>query len=288
MGHKLGKLLTPYLFVAPNTLIFGIFVVLPMAYGLVYSFYRGNFIGGLQQFVGLGNYQQLLQDRAFLTSLSHTFVYVVLVVCLVVVLSLALAIALRATSLGTALARIGFYLPVILSPVVVGVAWRWMFSSDLGVINAVLSSLGQSPIPWLTDINWARAVVILASVWSMVGFYMVIFIGGLNTIPAELYQAAEVDGANPRQQFWQITLPLLTPTTLMVTILATINSFKAFEIILVLTNGGPGDATRLLVQNIYQTAFEGANPTYASAQSVVLFGILMLLTLVQLRISRED
>jgi len=288
MGHRLRKLLTPYLFVAPNTLIFGVFVLLPMGYGLVYSLYRGNFISGLQQFVGLGNYHQLLLDKAFQSSLLQTFAYVLLVVSLVVGLSLALAVALRTTSLSSALARIGFYLPVILSPVVVGVAWRWMFSSDLGVINAVLSSLGRSPIPWLTDIHWARAVVVLASVWSMVGFYMVIFIGGLNTIPAELYQAAEIDGANPHQQFWHITLPLLAPTTLLVTILATINSFKAFEVILVLTNGGPGDATRLLVQNIYQTAFEGANPTYASAQSVVLFGILMLLTLVQLRISRED
>lgn len=287
MGHKLGKFLIPYFFVAPNTLIFGIFVLLPMVYGLIYSFYRGNFISGLQQFVGLENYRKLLHDQAFLSSLLHTLVYVFLVVLLVVALSLALALALRATSLGTSLARIGFYLPVILSPVVVGVAWRWMFSSDLGVINALLSSLGQSPVPWLTDINWARAVVILASVWSMAGFYMVIFIGGLNTIPTELYQAAEVDGANPRQQFWQITLPLLAPTTLLVTILATINAFKAFEIILVLTNGGPGDATRLLVQNIYLTAFEGANPTYASAQSVVLFAILMLLTLVQMRVSRE-
>ncbi|MCS7058814.1 MAG: sugar ABC transporter permease [Meiothermus sp.] len=287
MRHKVGRLLTPYLFLAPNMLIFGIFVVLPMVYGLVYSFYRGNFIGGLQQFVGIENYRQLLEDRAFLNSLAQTVVYVLLVVSLVVVISLMLAIALRTTTLGSALARVGFYLPVILSPVVVGVAWRWMFSSDLGVINALLSSLGQSPIPWLTDINWARAVVVLASVWSMVGFYMVIFIGGLNTIPTELYQAAEVDGASPRQQFWQITLPLLAPTTLLVTILATINAFKAFEIILVLTNGGPGDATRLLVQNIYLTAFEGANPTYASAQSVVLFAILMVLTLMQLRVSRD-
>ena len=254
----------------------------------MYSLYRGNFINGLQQFVGLSNYQQLLADKAFQTSLLQTLLYVVAVVSLVVGLSLALAVALRSTSLGSAVARIGFYLPVILSPVVVGVAWRWMFSSDLGVINALLASLGRSPIPWLTDVNWARGVVVLASVWSMVGFYMVIFIGGLNTIPAEIYQAAQVDGAGPRQQFWQITLPLLAPTTLMVTILATINSFKAFEIILVLTGGGPGDATRLLVQNVYLTAFEAGNPTYASAQSVVLFGILMLLTLAQLRISRED
>ncbi|WP_299432243.1 carbohydrate ABC transporter permease [uncultured Meiothermus sp.] len=210
------------------------------------------------------------------------------VVSLVVMFSLMLALALRASSMGSALARIGFYLPVILSPVVVGVAWRWMFSSDLGVINGVLVSMGHSPIPWLTDINWARAVVVLASVWAMTGFYMVIFIGGLNTIPSELYQAAEVDGANSTQQFWKITLPLLAPTTLLVTILATINSFKAFEIILVLTNGGPGDATRLLVQNIYQTAFDASNPTYASAQSVVLFSVLMLLTFWQLRITRED
>lgn len=288
MNYRTRKGLVPYLFVAPNTLIFGLFVLLPMIYGLGYSLFDGNFTTGLGNFIGLKHYQELFSDQVFLKALLNTFWYVGAVVALVVVLSLALALMVRETNLGSAIARVGFYLPVILSPVVVGVAWRWMFGSELGIINAILTLRGGSPIPWLTDVNWARVLVVLASVWSMTGFYMVLFIGGLNTIPTDMYEAAEVDGASPMQRFWRITLPLLVPTTLLVTILATINAFKAFEIILVLTSGGPGDSTKLLVQNIYQTAFDNGNPTYASAQSVVLFVILMLLTFIQTRIARED
>ncbi len=288
MTYRLRQKIVPYLFLIPNTAIFSLFVLLPMVYGLIFSLYNGSFVQGFGRFVGLANYIQLGRDQTFQTSLFNTFWYVVVVVSLVLVLSLTLAVLLRQTSLGSSIARIGFYLPVILSPVIVGVSWRWMFSTDLGVINALLTEWGRTPIPWLTDVHWAQMVVVLASVWSMTGFYMVLFIGGLNTIPPELYEAAEIDGATTRQQFWRITLPLLTPTTLLVTILATINSFKAFEIILVLTNGGPGDGTKLLVQNIYQTAFDASNPSYASAQSVVLFVILMLLTFFQTRLAREN
>ncbi|MEF2277800.1 sugar ABC transporter permease [Deinococcus sp. YIM 134068] len=288
MNYRTRKGLVPYLFVAPNTLIFSLFVLLPMIYGLGFSLFDGNFTTGLGNFVGLQNYQELLQDGAFLRALLNTLWYVGAVVVMVVVLSLALALMLKETTLASSIARVGFYLPVILSPVVVGVAWRWMFGTELGIINALLTMTGGSPIPWLTDVTWARVLVTLASVWSMTGFYMVLFIGGLNTIPTDMYEAAEVDGASPAQRFWKITVPLLVPTTMLVTILATINAFKAFEIILVLTSGGPGDSTKLLVQNIYQSAFEGGNPSYASAQSVVLFAVLMLLTFVQTRIARED
>jgi len=288
MTYKLKQKIIPYLFLAPNTLIFAVFVLLPMIYGLVFSLYKGSFVQGFGPFVGLANYTQLSHDQSFITSLSNTFGYVLVVVALVLVTSLTLALLVRQTSVGSSIARAGIYLPTILSPVIVGISWRWMFSSDLGVINALLTTWGHAPIPWLTDVRWAQAVVILASVWSMMGFYMVLFIGGLNAIPPELYEAAEIDGATGGQRFWRITLPLLAPTTLLVTILATINSFKAFEIILVLTNGGPGDGTKLLVQNIYQTAFDASNPSYASAQSVLLFAILMLLTFVQIRVAREE
>ncbi|MFD2610402.1 carbohydrate ABC transporter permease [Deinococcus taklimakanensis] len=288
MNYRTRKGLVPYLFVAPNTLIFALFVLLPMLYGLGFSLFDGNFTTGLGHFIGLRHYQDLLHDSAFIQALLNTLWYVGAVVALVVVLSLALALMVRETTVATSIARVGFYLPVILSPVVVGVAWRWMFGSELGIINALLTMNGGSPIPWLTDTNWARVLVTLASVWSMTGFYMVLFIGGLNTIPTDVYEAAEVDGASPAQRFWKITVPLLVPTTLLVTILATINAFKAFEIILVLTSGGPGDSTKLLVQNIYETAFDKSNPSYASAQSVVLFIILMLLTFIQTRVARED
>ena len=286
MQPTLLKRLTPYLFVAPNTLIFATFVLLPMVFGLGFSLFQGNFTTGLHSF-GLANYTRLFTDQAFGEALFNTLWYVVAVVALEVTLALGLAVMLKQTTVGTTIARVGFYLPVILSPVVIGVAWRWMFG-ELGVINAAIDSTGGSPIPFFTDITWARVVVVLASVWAGAGLAMVIFIGGLNTIPADVYEAASIDGATPTQQFWRITLPLLTPTVVLVTTLSTIGAFKAFEVLLVLTNGGPGTATKLLVQRIYQTAFDETDPTYASAMSVVLFVILMLLTVVQTRFSRQS
>lgn len=286
MHPTLLKRLTPYLFVFPNTVIFSVFVLLPMVVGLGFSLFQGNLTTGLHSF-GLHNYARLFGDGAFLEALFNTLWYVIAVVGLEVTLALALAVMLKETTLGTAIARVGFYIPVILSPVVIGVAWRWMFG-ELGVVNALISEAGGSPIPFFTSVEWARVVVVLASVWAGAGLAMVIFIGGLNTIPKDIYEAASIDGASPGQQFWRITLPLLTPTIVLVTTLSTIGAFKAFEVLLVLTNGGPGTATKLLVQRIYQTAFDEADPTYASAMSVVLFVILMLLTVVQTRFSRSQ
>lgn len=286
MHLTLLKRLTPYLFVFPNTVIFSVFVLLPMVVGLGFSLFQGNLTTGLHSF-GLHNYARLFEDKAFLEAFFNTIWYVISVVVLEVVLALALAVMLKETTLGTAIARVGFYIPVILSPVVIGVAWRWMFG-ELGVVNAVISEAGGSPIPFFTSVEWARVVVVLASVWAGAGLAMVIFIGGLNTIPSDIYEAASIDGASPWQQFWRITLPLLTPTIVLVTTLSTIGAFKAFEVLLVLTNGGPGTATKLLVQRIYQSAFDEADPTYASAMSVVLFVILMLLTVVQTRFSRSQ
>ncbi len=286
MNTSLLKRLTPYLFVAPNTIIFSVFVLLPMIFGLGFSLFDGNFTTGLHDF-GFQNYARLFQDNAFLEALLNTFWYVAAVVILNVAISLALAVMLRQTTLGTALARVGFYIPVILSPVVIGVAWRFMFG-ELGIVNALIGNFGGTAIPFFTEPAFARLLVVLASVWAGVGASMVIFIGGLNTIAPELYEAASIDGAVPSVQFWKITLPLLTPTIVLVTTLSIINAFKAFEVLLVLTNGGPGTTTKLLVQKIYQTAFDETNPTYASAMSVVLFLILMVLTAVQSRFSRND
>lgn len=286
MHPTLLKRLTPYLFVFPNTVIFMVFVLIPMVVGLGFSLFQGNLTTGLHSF-GLHNYERLLEDSAFHEALLNTLWYVVAVVVLEVALALALAVMLKETTVGTTIARVGFYIPVILSPVVIGVAWRWMFG-ELGVVNALVSEAGGSPIPFFTSVEWARVVVVLASVWAGAGLAMVIFIGGLNTNPKDIYEAAAIDGASPWQQFWRITLPLLTPTIVLVTTLSTIGAFKAFEVLLVLTNGGPGTATKLLVQRIYQTAFDETDPTYASAMSVVLFVILMLLTVVQTRFSRSQ
>lgn len=279
--------ITPYLFALPNTVIFTTFLLLPLIVGLGFSFFKGNFTEGLH-WNGIANYLQLAQDKSFLSALFNTLWYVVGVVVLTVGLSLALAIALKKTTLGNALGRVGFYLPAILSPVVIGLSWRWLFGSETGLVNAGLQLLHAQTISWLNETFWARVLVILASVWSLTGGAMVLFIGGLNTISPDMYEAADVDGATPWQQFTKITLPLLKPTMVLVTTLMTINAFKSFEVLLVLTNGGPGTDTKLLVQNIYQVAFDEQNPTYASTQSVILFAILLIFTFIQTRYTKED
>lgn len=287
MNYQTKQKVTPYLFALPNTVIFTTFLLLPLVVGLGFSFFKGNFVEGLH-WNGIANYLQLAHDKSFLSALFNTLWYVVGVVVLTVSLSLALAIALKKTSLGNAFGRVGFYLPAILSPVVIGLSWRWLFGSETGLVNAGLQILHMNTVSWLNETFWARVLVILASVWSLTGGAMVLFIGGLNTISPDMYEAADVDGATPWQQFTKITLPLLKPTMVLVTTLMTINAFKSFEVLLVLTNGGPGTDTKLLVQNIYQVAFDEQNPTYASTQSVILFIILLIFTFIQTRYTKED
>lgn len=286
--RKLGSFLLPYLFLAPNTLIFGLFVIIPLLYGMWVSLFRWSLTRGLVGSPDFSNYLRLLQDPGFWASFGNTLWYVGAVVPLVLATSLSLALLVRESRPATLLARLGFYLPAVLSPVVVGVAWRWMFGLELGIVNALLAGLHLPPIGWLTDPQWARVLAVVASVWTMVGFYMVMFLAGLSAIPEEYYEASRIDGAGPWTQFWRITLPLLGPTILMVVILTTINAFKTFELLLVLTGGGPGGATRLVVQNIYETAFDRMDLGYAAAQAAVLFLVLVVLTTAQLRVAREE
>lgn len=278
----------PYLFLVPTLGIMLLFSIFPMFYGFWMSLQTFDVIRGTIRFVGLGNYLRLFHDPQFGLSVLNTAWYTFTVVPLIVAGSIAIAVFLRESRPARLLARVGFYIPFVLSPVVVATSWKWLLNEDLGVIDGFLKWAGLSTIPWLTDDFSARVCVVVITVWNLVGFYMLMVLAGLSQISAELYEAARIEGATGWQRFWRITLPMLRPTILLVVILATIHATQAFEMILLLTAGGPGDATRLVVQNMYQSAFGRLQPGYGVAQAVVLFPVILFVAWLQMRLFKQE
>lgn len=278
----------PLLFLLPNLLIFLLFIIIPAFQGLGMSlFSRGIFTPA--KYVGLRNFQRLLGDRVFLITVQNTLVYSLAAVALMTLFSLALALLLHRNNLrGEKAYRAAFYLPSLLSMVTVGIAWRFILGDEMGIINYLLRSWGGQGVRWLTDGRLAMLSVILVSLWAQAGYYMVIMISGLQAIPPSLYEAARIDGAGRGQAFLHITLPLLKSTLLVVMVLSTIGAFKAYELITVMTGGGPGYATKFIVQQVYQVAFTEDRLGYAAAMSVALMLIIGLFTLAQFRLSGKE
>jgi alpha-1,4-digalacturonate transport system permease protein len=241
------------------------------------------------QFVGLKNYAQLMGDPRFYAAFGNTLLFTLIAVPSTVILSLSLALFLQNKFIGIGVIRAFVYWPSMISPIIIGIAWRWIFGYETGILNYLVSLFGFGPIPWLIEGPHAFLSVILVSVWAQAGFFMIIFIGGLNTIPENYYEAASIDGAGRIQRFFHITLPLLRPTTLLVLVLTTINALKVYQQVVVLTEGGPGRATVFLVQNIYEEAFTRPfGVGYASAQSFIFFLIILLFSIFQFRLMKED
>lgn len=277
--------LTPYLFVLPNLVIFSTFIILPTIVGFVYSFHEYDGLNPME-FVGLANYKEIFLDNPrFWTALGKTALYALIVVPSVYVLALAFALLLIQNIRFRGLFRAVFYWPTMISFIIVGLTWRWIFG-DFGAFNLLLNTLGLASVPMLSDAFNANIAVIIATVWSRVGFFMVIFVAGLQAIPRDNYEAAYLDGASKLRVFWNITLPLLKPTTVLVVMLCAIDAFKQFPLIKALTGGGPGRETTFIVQHIYETGFMRQELGMASAMSVVLFVIIAILTIIQFRISR--
>lgn len=296
----IGSKRMAYVFVLPNLLIFGIFVLFPMLLNFYYAFTGGTalfpadrpFVGG-ENFAYLFDCGNLLdpvtcrEDR-FWRGVYNTISYVGLQVFVMVLFALITAIALNRTRFSRGFFRSVFFYPVLLSPVVVALIWKWILQRD-GLLNAILVSLGMEPIVFFIDAQWAFFWVIFISTWAQMGFYMLILLAGLQSIPAELYEAGSMDGTSPWQSFRYITLPLLMPTLLVVTVLSVIRAVQVFDQVWVLTGGGPGTATTYVVQYIYETAFASQVKRFglASAASMVLGIALFIFTLLQLRIGRR-
>ena len=277
----------PYLFLLPNMVIFGLFTIWPAISGFNISLYSSR-NGRTFEWAGTGNFERIFSDAEFYQALFNTIVFVLAFVGLGVCIAVVLAVLLNAQGFGKSFFRSVFFLPVLLSPVVVGIVWRWLLERNGGLVNEALGAIGIPAVPWLVDPQLAMVSVIAVSLWTNVGFYTMILLAGLQSIDPNLYEAASLDGASHLQQFRSITLPMLAPTTMVVLILSTIHGFQAFDVIYNLTGGGPVGATTLLVQYVYDNAF-GPSMQYgmAAAGSVVLFVIVMCFTLLTWLLGRR-
>jgi alpha-1,4-digalacturonate transport system permease protein len=274
----------PYLFVLPNLLIFTTFIVIPMITGFVYSFHEYDGLNPME-FVGLDNYKEIFTNGEFWNALGKTALYALIVVPLIYCLSLAVAMMLIQPLKMKGMFRSVFYWPTMISYIIVGLTWKWIFG-DFGVLNYFMTILGFEPVHFLSDSFFANASVVVATVWSRLGFYMVIFMAGLQAIPTDFYEAARLDGASKPRVFWSITLPLLKPTTVLVIMLSLIEALKAYPLLFALTGGGPGKETTYVVQYIYETGFAKQELGMASAMSVLLFILISLFTALQFRLSK--
>jgi ABC-type sugar transport system permease subunit len=277
-------------FILPNFLGFALITLVPVVQ-LFYISLTDNNIFGKGDFIGFANFAKLVNDPLFQRSFVNTLYFAVLHVPLTIVVSLGLALLLNSKLRGVAFFRTAAFFPYITSIVAVGLVWNLLFSPEYGPINEVLRFFGVADPPgWLLSQDWAMPAIVIISTWRDMGYYMILFLAGLQTVPRELYEAARVDGANVIQRFWNVTLPGIRPTMFLVTVLLTIASFKIFDLIIVLSPGGtaaPNMATVVLSQFIYQRGFIESKFGYASSAAVVLFLLCILTTVVQYLINKK-
>jgi len=279
------EVIAAWIFLAPALILLGVFVLYPISYLCYLSFTTGSFTRAGVRWVGLRNYWRLLLSPDFWQVLGNTAYFTIATVIPSLIIPLGLAVLLDQSILFRGLLRAAYFIPSITSLVAVGLGFRWLFQTD-GVINQWLSVINIPAIPWLQSTVWAMPVLILLSVWKQIGFNMVVFLAGLQTIPVNRYEAAELDGANGWQKFRYITLPGLQPTIVFVTVTTAIFTLRSFEQVYVITAGGPMNSTNLLVYFIYDQAFAQFDFGYAAAAATVLLLIALLLVYWQLRTLR--
>ena len=277
-----------WLFLAPTMLGIGIFVVLPIVGSLALAFFRWDIITS-PQFVGLENFADLATDRTVGISFLNTAVFVVVAVAaqLVIAMLLAVLVSSRMPPWLRVFFRSTFFFPLVLSAASVSILMKYLFNESYGVINWLLSLVGIPAVPWLTSPQWAMVVVIAVYVWQNFGFSFLLFIGGLSSIPTEIYEAGSIDGETGWRQFRHLTLPLVSPTVLVASVMAIISALQVFDQPYVLTRGGPGDSTRTVVMVIYESAFRELEFGRASAIGLVLMVLIMLVTAAQFRLARR-
>ncbi|MEU0533246.1 carbohydrate ABC transporter permease [Amycolatopsis tolypomycina] len=279
--------LAPYLFLSPALALFTVFAFVPLAYAVVLSFQDVPVFGD-GQWNGVANYTRLAADPLFWESLRTTLVFTVGTVPTSMALGLLLAVLLNRALPARAVLRTLYFLPMVVSGVVVALVMDWIFNGDAGVLNNLLQALGLARVPWLTSPSWAMVTLSAAIVWGRIGFCMVIYLAALQSVPPSLLEASTLDGANRWQQFRFVTFPQLRPTTFMLLVVNVIFSLQVFDVIYVLTGGGPGFATTVLLQAIFRAAFTQGEMGYASAIGVVLTVLLLVFTLLQWLASRRQ
>ncbi|MHA7964120.1 carbohydrate ABC transporter permease [Paenibacillus sp. CAU 1782] len=281
--------LVAYSFIAPNFIGFAIFTLVPMAFAFVLAFVKWDGANPMN-YIGLDNFLRLVKDTTFHKALWNTVVYTVGVVPVTMACALALAILLNQKLLARNFMRTVFFFPYVASLVAVAAVWNFIFSPTMGPLNNILHAITGVPIEdlprWAADKDWAMFTVVLFTVWKNMGYYMVIYLAGLQGINPELYEAAELDGANAWGRFRNVTVPQLAPTTFFVLMILVINSFKVYDIFINLFAGADNqlnDATRVMVYQIYNTAFRSLDYGYASAMAIVLFLLVLGITILQFK-----
>jgi multiple sugar transport system permease protein len=290
--HTLGRARrewTAYLFLAPGLLLFSIFTVFALGFAFYLTFHEWSIIEPDKPFVGLDNYKGMIEDERFRRSIINTLYFTGASVPLGMIVGLGIALLLNQPLRGRGILRTLYFLPVVTPFVVVSIIWKWLYNGDFGLFNYYLlkTHLIQEPLAWLADKQLAMPAVVLMTVWTSVGFSMVVYLAGLQAIPEELYEASRVDGAGAWARLRHITLPLLAPTTLFLLVMGIIGSFQVFTQIFVMTSGGPVDRTTTMVFFIYESAFKFFEMGYASTLAFLLFLMLLAFTALQLRLYRK-
>ncbi|MGH4051110.1 MAG: carbohydrate ABC transporter permease [Clostridium sp.] len=272
------------MFILPALIGFFGFILIPFIVSFILSFTEWNFISGLSgiKFVGLSNFKELFTDVWFTDSLKNNILFTVTVVPISLIAGLIIAVLIQKyTYFGTWI-KVMIFMPYISSVVAIAVVWMVLLQPAYGPFNQFLVSIGiTSPPQWLADMKWSLPTLIFITIWQGIGYYVIIFIGGLNSISESIYESAEIDGANFWKKLWSISIPLVSPTTFFLAITGIIHSFKVFDLVSVLTEGGPGTSTTVLAYYIYKAAFKYNRMGYASAIAWIVFIIIFIITIVQ-------
>ena len=278
--------LTAYAFLAPGFLAFAVFLLVPVAWVVRQSFQQGGVLGE-PIWVGLENWREAVGDPALREALANTVLYTAMVVPATIGLGLVLAVLLRGVRRGGTVLRTVLYLPSLAPIVLAALVWVFMVQPDFGLLNLVNRTLGVEPLNLLGDERLALPTIAGLDIWRGFGFWGILLLAGLLAVPPELYQAASLDGASPVRRFWHVTLPSIRPVLAVAALLVTVTSMQVFDSVYVLTNGGPGGATRTAVFYIYTSIFETGNPGYGAVLSLILLAVVVVLTFAMARLARR-
>ena len=280
--------LTPYLFLLPALVILGLTVFWPALQAFYLSFTRYEYdLTQVPQWVGLANFRRLWTDPVFWQTLRNTVLYLVGVVPILVIAPLAIAILVNQKLRNIEWFRAAYYTPVVISMVVAGIAWKWLYAEN-GLLNQLLKQVGvTSGIPWLTSPNWAIFSVMAVTVWKGLGYYMVIYLAGLQSLSADLYEAAAIDGSDGISKHWDITIPLMKPYLVLVAVISAISATKIFEEVFIMTQGGPRNSSKTIVYYLYEQAFQNLEMSYACTIGLVLFLVILGLSILNLKLSKQ-
>ena len=280
--------LTPYLFLLPALLLLSLTVFWPAVQAFYLSFTRYEYdLTQTPQWIGLANFRRLWGDSVFWQTLRNTILYLIGVVPILVIAPLGLAILVNQKLRGMRWFRVAYYTPVVISMVVAGIAWKWLYAEN-GLLNQLLQLLGLSAsggVSWLTSPNLAIFSVMVVTVWKGLGYYMVIYLAGLQAIPTDLYEAAAIDGSDGIKKHWDITVPLMRPYLFLVAVISAISATKVFEEIYIMTQGGPRNSSKTIVYYLYEQAFQDLEMSYACTIGLVLFLIILGLSILNLKLS---